>query len=198
MLMAGILQRISPALFLRRFVLEKMPKASTCAEVGVHRGDFAAMILSVVGPRELHLIDPWRFESEKVYRRSLYGGLMGASQHRMDARYNRVSKRFSKEVGDGRVMIHRLSSTDALAKFPDDYFDWVYIDGNHLYSYVKADLDGYARKVRPGGYLTGDDYGIAGWWNHGVTKAVDEFVAHHASVRLLVHHGQFILTVPPR
>jgi hypothetical protein len=42
---------------------------------------------------------------------------------------------------------------------------------------VKRDLEVFAAKVKPGGLLTGDDYGVRGWWEYGVTKAVDEFVA---------------------
>ena len=42
------------------------------------------------------------------------------------------------------------------------YFDWIYIDGNHTYEYVKQDLEGYRPKVKPGGYMAGDDYGTKG------------------------------------
>lgn len=45
-----------------------------------------------------------------------------------------------------------------------------------MYEYVKADLENSFEKVRSGGYITGDDCNLEGWWDGGVTKAVDEFV----------------------
>ncbi|MEP1930273.1 MAG: class I SAM-dependent methyltransferase, partial [Roseibium sp.] len=38
------------------------------------------------------------------------------------------------------------------------YFDWVYIDGNHLYDFVKEDIEICFRKVRSGGIIAGDDF----------------------------------------
>lgn len=42
----------------RRWLLELLPRDSEGAEIGVWQGNFSALILSVVGPRRLHLIDP--------------------------------------------------------------------------------------------------------------------------------------------
>jgi hypothetical protein len=68
----------------------------------------------------------------------------------------------------------------------------VYIDGNHLYEYVRNDLEIFATKVKSGGLITGDDYGVLGWWRDGVTRAVDEFVAQGTCEP--VHLGrQFVL-----
>ena len=75
------------------------------------------------------------------------------------------------------VHVHRGASSDVLERFPDAYFDWIYIDGNHLYEYVRSDLEIAMRKVKPSGLITGDDYGDGGWWLGGVKHAVDELVA---------------------
>lgn len=72
------------------------------------------------------------------------------------------------------VRIHRMASTDAAELFMDETFDFVYIDADHTYDAVKADLSAWWPKVRPGGVLAGDDYGFAGWWEDGVTRAVSE------------------------
>ncbi len=48
--------------------------------------------------------------------------------------------KLSTKIKAGQVKIHRGYSTDILEQFPDEYFDWIYIDGNHLYEYVKNDL----------------------------------------------------------
>ena len=77
-------------------------------------------------------------------------------------------------------------------------FDWVYVDGNHLYDYVRSDLALYDPKVKPGGLIAGDDYGDAGWWEDGVTRAVDEFVAERGYEVVSLAAHQFVLRKPGR
>jgi hypothetical protein len=182
----------------RRFVLERMPRGAVCAEVGVYKGALSARILRTVRPTRLHLIDPWKFEGGKTYRCSWYGGWKGGSQARMDEVHASVVNRFRRQIAAGQVVVHRNSSTDAAAEFPDACFDWVYIDGNHLHDYVKGDLEAFEPKVKPGGWITGDDYGVRGWWDHGVTRAVDEFAACRRFERVILKHHQFLLQRPVR
>jgi hypothetical protein len=177
----------------RYFLLKTMPPGSRCAEIGVHLGDFSQSILDIVRPQQLHLIDPWRYETGAAYARSKYGGKRGMSQAHMDKRYRRVLTRFTSEVASGRVVLHRGYSHEVCATFADGYFDWVYIDGNHLYEFVKKDLERYYSKIKQGGFLTGDDYGVADWWEDGVTRAVDEFVANNRVTVVEIRNGQFIL-----
>jgi methyltransferase family protein len=40
---------------------------------------------------------------------------------------------------------------------PTHYFDWIYVDGDHQYEAVKKGLESYLPKVKPGGFITGDD-----------------------------------------
>jgi hypothetical protein len=51
--------------------------------------------------------------------------------------YETVVRRFAHEADTGVVLIHRGPSAQIGMQFYDAYFDWVYIDGNHLYEYVK-------------------------------------------------------------
>jgi hypothetical protein len=53
--------------------------------------------------------------------------------------------------------------------------DFVYIDGNHDYEYIKKDLQFYYGKVRDSGLLGGHDF--SNEWA-GVTKAVTEFAVN--------------------
>lgn len=50
--------------------------------------------------------------------------------------------------------------------------DLVFLDAGHDYDSVRADIDAWATRVRPGGVLCGHDYGVPGF--EGVTRAVDE------------------------
>ena len=82
----------------------------------------------------------------------------------------------SDEIGAGRILIHRARSTDTAAQFHDGYFDRVYIDADHTYEGVQADLSVCAPKVPSGGFITGDDYDSL-----GVGRAVGELDRQPAS-----------------
>lgn len=180
----------------RKQLLEQMPTGGVCAEIGVWEGDFSARILEINKPRLLHLVDPWRYESDEVYKDAWYGGKKAINQEQMDAVYDRVTKRFATQVRAGTVVIHRSASSEAVSAFADGYFDWIYIDGNHLYEFVKLDLELWRPKVKPGGYITGDDYTDREdlWYRGGVKKAVDDFASRNNYEPLIIGR-QFILKV---
>jgi len=177
----------------REHVLYRMPRKSVCAEIGVDEGEFAGKILSTVEPKRLHLIDPWRHLEDDRYQDSRYGGLGVAGQAVMDERHEEVAKRFDEEVRNGQVHVHRSLSSSVYDEFEDHYFNWIYLDGNHLYEFIKQDLELYYPKVKPGGCIAGDDYGAEGWWENGVQRAVDEFVESNPGSTLQVYYTQFVI-----
>lgn len=177
---------------IRACVLGRIPAGSICAEIGVYKGDFSELILECE-PKKLHLIDPWKFETSPAYAGSWYGGRLGKSQARMNSIYESVTRRFRSEISAGVVKVHRNTSAEGCSEFPNDYFDWIYIDGNHQYEFVKQDLEMFLPKVRPHGLVAGDDYDSPGWWQDGVTKAVDEAVASGRWEKVLIKNHQFLL-----
>ncbi|MBD3227724.1 MAG: class I SAM-dependent methyltransferase [Candidatus Lokiarchaeota archaeon] len=176
----------------RKFLLKLMPKHSICAEIGVYKGNFSDEILDLVEPRKLHLIDPWKYHDKDDYSTALFGGIAG-SQDSMDDIYESVREKFKPELDKKIIDIHRDYSQDAYEEFPDEYFDWIYIDGNHKYEYVKKDLELYYPKVKKKGYITGDDYKKFGWWDGGVKKAVKEFMRENDVKKIKIKKSQFIL-----
>lgn len=175
----------------RAALLNRLPTGATGAEIGVFKGDFSEHILQTIRPRKFHLIDPWRYEPSPEYGDSWYGG------EKVDQAFMEgVRARFAPQIEAGTVILHRSPSEEAAADFPDEYFDWVYIDGNHFYEFVKADLANFLPKVKSGGYLAGDDYQEGGWWNGGVKRAVDEIVASGVVELVLVRNAQFLLRKP--
>lgn len=76
-----------------------------------------------------------------------------------------------------------VSSLEAVKAFDDGSLDLVFIDGSHLEPDVRDDITAWRPKVRPGGLLSGHDYG---WSDHpGVKAAVDALlgvVCHQESV----------------
>jgi len=176
----------------RASVLAQIPENAICAEIGVYKGHFSDLIWER-NPKKLHLIDPWKFELDPSYAASWYGGSLGRSQAYMDAIYRSVVRRFRAAIKSGAIEVHRGSSAKCCAQFSDDYFDWVYIDGNHQYDFVKQDLEMYLPKVKRHGLIAGDDYGTPGWWQDGVTQAVDEAVGSGRVERLHIENHQFLL-----
>ncbi len=179
----------------RRRLIDSLPKGAVCAEVGVWKGDFSARILEVARPSKLHLIDPWQAIGGEGYEDARYGGGLDEGQAEMDAVHASVLERFAKEREEGIVEVHRETSAAAAERFADGELDFVYIDGDHTHEFVKADLETYAPKVRPGGLLAGDDYGVEGWWEDGVTRAVDDFVAEGKAEVVSLDESQFVLRV---
>lgn len=182
----------------RAIVLDLLPKGGVGAEIGVHKGDFSEALLRTVAPKKLHLVDPWKHEDAPEYKDAWYGGQAQGGQGEMDARYEGVRKRFETQVASGQVQIWRAFSDEFLEKLADAELDWIYIDGNHLYEYVKKDLALSLRKVRVGGLVTGDDYSEGNWWQGGVKRAVDELMAEGSTRRVAIENGQFVLEVLAR
>ena len=162
----------------RRFLLERMPKNSICAEIGVYEGDFSEQILKVANPKKLILIDPWFKEDSSE-----------------EKRYQKVIDRFQFEIKNGKVEVYRSVSHDVIEKFEDDYFDWIYLDGGHSYDNLKEQFSDYFSKVKVGGFITGDDYGRddATPYASEVTKAVDEFISKKMTKTVEIKNNQFIL-----
>lgn len=166
-------------------VVSELPKRAVGAEVGAWKGDFSALLLKLTRPTKLYLIDPWAYRDDPGYEGAMYGGKI-AGQAGMDAIYQSVCERFQRQ--EDKVVVLRKTSTDAAAELAPASLDWVYIDGDHTYEAVKADLEAYGQIVRPGGVIAGDDYGMHGWWTSG---AVDEF-AETVGKKPLIYGNQFL------
>lgn len=161
--------RIFPS---RDAMLSIIPENGVYAEIGVFEGKFADTICGALQPSRLVLLD-------------LFSGVVGSGDQDgnnmkfIDTRkvydhFVRVSKRFpALEVVKG-------DSSTNLAKYPDNTFDMVYIDGDHSYEGVKKDIEVAYRKVKSGGWILGHDYEMnfakaKHNYDFGVKQAVDEF-----------------------
>jgi SAM-dependent methyltransferase len=142
----------------REKMLEFMPKDAVCAEVGVDLGDFSQLILTATAPRKLHLID-------------------------IDPRaIERARARFGAEIAAGRVELHCGDSAALLGAMPENYFDWLYIDGDHTYPAVAKDLAAARATLKPDGLIALNDYtffGPSDFYKYGVVEAVNEFCLAH-------------------
>jgi hypothetical protein len=171
-------------------LLGQMPKGGKVAEIGVWEGSFSARILEITEPTELHLIDPWLYQPE--FTNTGFG--RSKNKDRMDNMYREVAAKFA---GDGRVKLHRAMSQEALEGFPDGYFDWVYVDGNHNDPFVGQDLELSRRKVRPGGIIAGDDYNWQSESGAPVRHAVEAMMERLGpGAELSIMRNQYIISLP--
>src|SRR6187401_567242 len=97
-------------------MLDLMPKDGVCAEIGIFRCDFSALIIEKTQPKILHLIDIDSCATERAHNK------------------------FRDEIHNQKIKVHLGNSPAILALMPDEYFDWLYIDGDHTYEGAKADL----------------------------------------------------------
>jgi hypothetical protein len=122
-------------------------------EVGTFKGEFSKRILEAWGGK-LYMVDVWRPLGEEYVDHSNHGnfenGVYGEAM------------RNTSGVEDRGIMI-RATSEIASDLFQDNSLDFVYIDANHAYDYVKQDIELWYRKVKRGGYLCGHDYLALDW-----------------------------------
>jgi len=162
----------------RRSLMASLPKGGIGAEIGVAEGCFSDVLLEVCEPKQLYLIDPWKFIDSEALREDA----SNVPQEMQDVRFEHVHRRLGGVPG---VHVVRHYSLSAVKMFPDGYFSWVHIDADH--TQVVADIEAWWPKVKPGGWLTGHDYTMAG--EHITVKAdVDAFVARHG-LKLFVTRG---------
>lgn len=86
--------------------------------------------------------------------------LISETKERLPAFAEKVYKWRNNSSSPTSVTVHDEFSTnlELIKSFPDEYFDFVYIDGDHSYKGAKSDLINYFRKVRSGGVIAGHDY----------------------------------------
>jgi hypothetical protein len=125
-------------------------------EVGVFKGEFSRHLLEN-WPGTLWLVDPWRaFDDTEGY--------IDASNHKHhQTAYMETMDRL--EGFENRAFMLRGLSSDMASRFQAEELDFVYIDGNHAYDWVKEDIELWWPKLKPGGLLMGHDYlDMAHWY----------------------------------
>ena len=138
----------------REAMIGKMIKGGIVAELGTYKGDFACKILKICQPEKLYSID-------------------------MDHQFINYDQFDAGDLKDKRVEFVKSISWEALSQFPDDHFDFIYIDAGHLYRDIAQDIDIARVKVKPGGFLLFDDYThwtVMSSFTYGVKRAVTEFI----------------------
>ena len=123
-------------------------------EVGVYKGEFSQEILKN-WTGTLFMVDVWRPLGEE-YNDS------GNHKYHSDI----LAKTVNNTQGyEDRGIIIRANSEIASQMFQDESLDFVYIDANHAYDFVKKDIQLWFPKVKKSGLFCGHDYMNLDWYN---------------------------------
>lgn len=136
-------------------MIRLLPKLGKVAEMGTQKGNFAKEIIGICNPQELHLFD-MSFRQEKF-----------PFEHAF----------FEAGIQERRVVLHEGDSSTLLSEFPDAFFDWIYIDGDHSFEGVSKDIAVAKSKIKSDGYLVFNDYAIFSpleLIQYGVQRAVND------------------------
>lgn len=154
-------------------LVELVPLTGTViAELGVGLGHLSQFILDKLQPREFVAIDTFQLHTLPSVWDQSTRELFGRLSHRdyYERKFARYGAMLNITEGD---------SHDCLAKFPDQYFDLIYVDADHTYEGVRRDATQAVKKLRPDGTLVFNDYVLLdhGGNPYGVVPAVNELLA---------------------
>ena len=144
-------------------------KSGNAGEIGVYRGAFSAHNLRFWSGK-YYAIDAWQFRPNEEGTKWLGELATGHSHDRGgDKNYidpiqharNYNMTRDATAFAGRRVHLIRDFSAAASRQFPDEHFDWLYVDALHTYEGILHDLQTWWPKLRRGGMMSGDDYADA-------------------------------------
>lgn len=144
-------------------------------EVGVQEGKFSAQILEgTLG--KLYMVDSWRYFEG-------YDDIANVTDGEHSAKMLSALQ-LTEEFKSRRCVINELS-VEAAKIFPDEFFDWIYIDAAHDTASVIADLEAWLPKLKLGGIMSGDDYFEGREFNSdfGVISGIDKFFWVHPELK---------------
>ncbi len=139
------------------------------AEIGVQSGKHSQILRDTWKGKELYLIDRWKYDSDNK-------DVANVADEKQKKLYMSVVEKF---IDDNSVQIIRKDSIEASKQFPDEYFDWIYLDADHSYEGCANDLKAWYPKLKKGGVFAGHDYldGELIGGSFGVKSAVDDFIS---------------------
>ncbi len=130
-------------------------RSINAVEIGVYRGINAKSILKELNVNKIYLIDP-------------YIGELKTHDNILIIKAERKAHKLLKDY-ERKIIWLKEMSENTLDKVGEP--DFIYIDGNHDYKFVKKDIELYYKVLKEGGILAGDDIVLP-----NVSKAFWEFV----------------------
>jgi len=150
-------------------------------EVGVFKGEMSRYVLNSHPDLILHMVDMWapHVGGSPYYASGDPHSTTTVDEH--ETCYQAALENV-KEFGE-RAVIVRKPSVKAAADFADASLDFVFLDADHSFEGVTADLKAWVPKVKPGGFIGGHDYGNHNYTKTKVKEAVLEFFGKEPECR---------------
>jgi len=147
-------------------------------EVGVETGQYSEQLCKAIPKLKLYSVDAWTaYQGYRDY----------VSQEELDGFYATATERLAPY---GATLIKGWS-VETAKTFADASLDFVYIDGNHTFEYVAADIAAWWPKVRPGGILAGHDFRRSNAGNCHVKDVVQAWAySHHIKPWFVISHDK--------
>jgi len=121
-------------------------------ELGVFKGEFSKVLLDNWGGK-LYMIDPWRPLGDD------YDDSCDATQ--LHSLYANTAINIKGHETRGFML--RGLGEELIDLFDDESLDFIYIDANHAYDYVKNDMEMWYPKLKKSGIFAGHDYLNIDW-----------------------------------
>ena len=145
------------------------------AEIGVDRGSLSGYLLRECPNVNLIMVDTWEvFPADSDYAKS--GDTV--CQRTLNQRYQdwQAAMHATNDSADRRQIL-QMRSVEAAKLVSDGSLDFVFLDADHSYPGIKADIALWAPKIKPDGLLGGHDVDHPCFPTWGVRQAIDEFAA---------------------
>ena len=151
-------------------------------EIGVADGGNAILISRSYAKdpaSRIYCVDPWIDYDEY----SEYKG-------KQELGYQTFLSNIQKLVDTSKFIVKRGMSDAIVPTFANEFFDIIFVDGNHKTEYVYLDGIMALEKVKVGGYIVFDDY-YAIWKQTMV--GIDKFLAQFKDKIDIIYDGQLTL-----
>lgn len=96
--------------------------------------------------------------------------------------FERFKRNIERHGIASKVVIKRGFSSTEIPKLFDDYYDLVYVDGNHISNFALEDAVLSFRKLKIGGYMVFDDYDDPSSEGNTSREGIDAFTAAYRNL----------------
>lgn len=148
-------------------------------EIGVADGGNAILVSKSFAKHpasRIYCVDPWMDYAD-------YPEYKGQQQ----LGYNTFLSNIHKLADTTKFIVKRGMSDEIVPTFADNFFDIIFVDGNHETEFVYRDGIMALQKVKVGAYIVFDDY-LAAWKQTMV--GIDKFIAEFKDKIDVIYDGQ--------
>lgn len=160
--------------------LQKKTGDLVCCEIGVCHGFSSEYFLkNISNIKTYYAIDNYPVFTDWDGTRLTF--------ERQEETKNRCKERL--DVFDSKVIFIYEDSSKYHSNFEDDFFDFIFVDGDHSYEATLKDIQNYWPKMKKGGLFAGHDINL-----QTVSNAINEFFKDNAkNIKVVENNAWFII-----